>query len=169
MGDVNLDIENIRKLAELVEKHSLSELTLEEDGLCITIKGKNADEMTSSNNVACYIPSHPAGEASVHVDSSIEEEDEEEISPGIDNENVFKITSPMVGVFYRASTPESPPFVEIGDEVEVGQTIGLIEAMKVFSEIPSEFSGIVVDILADNGKLVQQGEILMYLKSKEQE
>ena len=65
------------------------------------------------------------------------------------------ITTPIIGTFYRASSPESPLFVEIGDIVEVGQTVGIVEAMKVFNEITSDVAGIVSDIPADNGQLVQ--------------
>jgi acetyl-CoA carboxylase biotin carboxyl carrier protein len=70
----------------------------------------------------------------------------------------------MTGVFYRSARPDSPPFVEIGDHVEIGQTIGLVEAMKVFSEIPAEQAGIVVEIPSRSGQLVREGEPLLYLK-----
>jgi acetyl-CoA carboxylase biotin carboxyl carrier protein len=72
----------------------------------------------------------------------------------------------MVGVFYRSSGPESPPFVEIGDLVRVGQTVGLIEAMKVFSEIPCDAAGRVVAIPATNGRLVQPGEALLVIDTE---
>ena len=67
----------------------------------------------------------------------------------------------MTGTFYRAEAPELPPLVEAGQLVEEGQTIGLIEAMKVFSEIPAEVAGRVVQVVAEAGKLVHEGEILM--------
>jgi acetyl-CoA carboxylase biotin carboxyl carrier protein len=69
----------------------------------------------------------------------------------------------MTGVFYRAASPDVPPFVEIGDRIEEGQTVGLIEAMKVFSEIPADRPGRVVEILAASGQLVSQGDPLMRL------
>ena len=74
------------------------------------------------------------------------------------------LESPMVGVFYLSSSPEDPPFVVVGDMVKVGQTIGLIEAMKVYSEVPSELSGRVVELPVVSGKLVQQGQALIYVE-----
>ena len=70
----------------------------------------------------------------------------------------------MVGIFYAAGAPGDPPFVNVGDVVMVGQTIGLIEAMKVFSEIPAEASGRVVEIVAASGVLVQQSEPLFRIE-----
>ena len=70
----------------------------------------------------------------------------------------------MVGVFYRSPSPEDPPFIHVGDIVRVGQPIGLIEAMKVFSEVPAEIAGRVVEIPVESGKLVQQGQPLVYIE-----
>ena len=74
------------------------------------------------------------------------------------------VESPTVGVFYRSASPDSPPLIEVGDRIEDGQVIGMLEAMKVFSEIVSDHAGVVVEIVARNGALVRQGEVLLYLK-----
>ncbi len=103
---------------------------------------------------------------------SPEEELIEEVHPSREAEiegSIVDITSPLVGVFYRAPTPDSAPFVEVGDIIEVGTEVGLIEAMKVFSPIPSEVPGEVVAVPADNGKLVQQGEILVRIRGHEEQ
>jgi acetyl-CoA carboxylase biotin carboxyl carrier protein len=68
-----------------------------------------------------------------------------------------------MGVFYRSSSPDSPPLVDVGDVVEVGQAVGLIEAMKVFSEVKAEVAGRVVAIVAENRQLVQPGDPLLLL------
>jgi acetyl-CoA carboxylase biotin carboxyl carrier protein len=73
------------------------------------------------------------------------------------------IRSPLFGVFYRAPAPGERCFVEVGDHIEVGQVIGLIEAMKVFNEIAAEVSGVVAEICAQEASLVQQGDVLMAL------
>jgi len=73
------------------------------------------------------------------------------------------VRSPLIGVFYRSSTPDAPPFVDIGDPVEEGQTVCVVEAMKVFNEIKAEWRGRVVAIPAKSGKLVQAGEPLVVL------
>jgi acetyl-CoA carboxylase biotin carboxyl carrier protein len=73
----------------------------------------------------------------------------------------------MTGVYYRAPAPKEPPFVEVGDHIEVGQPIGLIEAMKVFSEVPSEVSGRVVEMPVKNGELVHQDQVLVVVAVEE--
>ncbi len=79
------------------------------------------------------------------------------------SESTTAITSPLTGVFYLNPSPTAPPFVQEGDVVEVGQSVGLVEAMKVFNEIKAEWSGRVVRIHARNGELVQTGQPLMEL------
>ena len=78
--------------------------------------------------------------------------------------DLLDITSPMVGTFYRASAPGEDPFVEIGSSISVGQTICILEAMKLMNEIESEFNGIVVEVLVDNGTPVEFGQVLMRVK-----
>ena len=78
--------------------------------------------------------------------------------------DLMDITSPMVGTFYRASAPGEDPFVEIGSSISVGQTICILEAMKLMNEIESEFNGEVVEVLVDNGTPVEFGQVLMRVK-----
>ncbi len=77
---------------------------------------------------------------------------------------LLDITSPMVGTFYRASAPGEDPFVEIGSSISVGQTICILEAMKLMNEIESEYNGVVVEVLVDNGTPVEFGQVLMRVK-----
>lgn len=74
------------------------------------------------------------------------------------------ITSPMVGTFYRAPAPDEPPFVEVGDTVGKGQTVCIIEAMKLMNEIEAEVSGQVMEIVVENGEPVEYGQTLMWIK-----
>lgn len=74
------------------------------------------------------------------------------------------VTSPMTGIFYTSSSPGSPAFAKVGDRVNAGQVVGLIEAMKVFNEITATMSGIVTKVAADNGALVQPGDPLLYIE-----
>ena len=80
-----------------------------------------------------------------------------------DSSKYVEVTSPMIGTFYRASSPEKPNFVNVGDEISVGSPICIIEAMKLFNEIESEVSGKVVKILVDNATPVQYGQALMLI------
>jgi len=74
-----------------------------------------------------------------------------------------EIASPLVGTFYRSSSPDMPPLVEVGDRVEVGQPLCIVEAMKVFNEITADRAGAVLAIPAQNGQLVQVGQVLVVL------
>ncbi|MDQ2857591.1 MAG: acetyl-CoA carboxylase, biotin carboxyl carrier protein [Candidatus Eremiobacteraeota bacterium] len=78
--------------------------------------------------------------------------------------NVKKVTAPIIGVFYRASAPGAETFAEVGDRVEVGQVLCILEAMKLMNEITSDFSGIVRRILPDNGALVSLGEEMFWIE-----
>jgi len=82
-------------------------------------------------------------------------------------ENVVPLHSPMAGVFYRAPSPESTPFVEIGDEIRAGDAVGLIEAMKLFNEIPSPINGTVVKFLVENEEQVEAEEQLLLIEVRE--
>ena len=159
----NVDLEHLKELVRLVEEHNLAELTVEEQGVTITVKGaasvgaqtvqvEHAVPIAAEQNTSAPPPVSPAAPEQQQII--------EQTAPS----NLVKIESPMVGVFYKASSPDTPPFIEVGDVIEVGQTIGLIEALKVFSEIPSEVAGEVVEISVENGKLVQQGQTLVVVR-----
>jgi acetyl-CoA carboxylase biotin carboxyl carrier protein len=90
----------------------------------------------------------------------------EVIAPPAEETDAIVIPAPMIGTFYRAPKPGEPSFVEIGDVVEVGQTIGIIEAMKIMNEIAAESAGVVVEILAGNGQAVEFGQPLLRLEPR---
>ena len=83
---------------------------------------------------------------------------------GVEEEGVVAITSPMVGTFYRSPSPDAPPFAEVGDEVEPGKIVCIIEAMKLFNEIESEVKGAVFKILVESGQAVEYGQKLFLIK-----
>lgn len=139
-----LDAETVRTLVRLVEENALAELTVEDADFAITLK---AEGVLQSVLLPAAQPRQEEGET-------------------VEEGHAF-VRAPMTGVFYRAPAPKEPPFVEVGDYIEVGQTIGLIEAMKVFSEVPSEVAGRVVDIPAKNGELVQQDQVLVVVAVEE--
>jgi acetyl-CoA carboxylase biotin carboxyl carrier protein len=138
-------LEAVRRLLHLADTFGLAELVVEEGGLRITIRGSEGTAGVPGAPVSADAP----GPAS--------------LSPVEESSRYHPIVSPMTGVFYRAASPDAPPFVEEGDPVAEEQTIGLIEAMKVFSEIPADRSGRVVQIVAATGTLVSQGDPLMLI------
>ncbi|MBI3910976.1 MAG: biotin carboxyl carrier domain-containing protein [Armatimonadetes bacterium] len=136
----------LRRLSTLMRRYRLLELEVREGGLTIRMRAHGAaGEPSPAPNAfgarpAAAIPSRPTG-------------------PPL--ERLHTLVAPLTGTFYRSSSPAAPPFVEVGSTVEPGQTVGLIEAMKLFSEVPADCSGTVYAIHAGNGRLVQQGEPLM--------
>jgi acetyl-CoA carboxylase biotin carboxyl carrier protein len=152
------DLEAIRQLLKLVTDNDLSELTASlREGVSVTIK---ADELALAPPIVANY--------TIPLDS---ERRRASVTPSIPLPQAPRavrgtaVVSPMMGIFYASPAPGDPPFVQIGDEIAVGQTIGLIEAMKVFSEVPSEAAGRVLEVAAANGDIVQQGQALLYLES----
>ncbi|MCE5322936.1 acetyl-CoA carboxylase, biotin carboxyl carrier protein [bacterium] len=162
MEKLDIDISQVKKLLELVESHNLEELTVESDDLSITVKG-------TSSKQATQVMVQAAGqiEASEQIVEEYVEEEHEHPQAELEG-NIVDITAPLVGVFYRAPSPDAPVFVEVGDSIEVGTEVGLIEAMKVFSPIPSEIAGVVVDIPTTNGALVHEGDVLFRVRVGEE-
>ncbi|MCL5105712.1 MAG: acetyl-CoA carboxylase, biotin carboxyl carrier protein [Armatimonadetes bacterium] len=164
MGRLDVDVSEVRKLVELVETHNLEELTVEDADLSITVRGRAAQPAAPA-----VVRSEPHGAApEPALELPAEAELEEVEAPAEFEGDIVDITTSLVGVFYRAPAPDAPNFVEVGDTIEVGSEIGIIEAMKVFSPIPSEVAGEVVDIPAENGKLVQQGDVLVRVRVHEE-
>lgn len=160
MRKLDIDVAEVRELVQLVEKHNLDELTVEEGDLSITVKGRGTVPAAHAlvQPVLQAVPVEVAAAVPEHA-----EPEEVEAAPHCE-EGVCDIVAPVVGVFYRSPSPDAPPFVEVGDEVDIGTEVGLIEAMKVFSPIPSEVAGEVVAIPVENGKLVQEGEVLVRVR-----
>lgn len=165
MNKLNIDVEQVKKLVEMVEAHGLEEITVEEADLAITIKGR-AVQQPAPVIMQAGVPVHT-------IETVVEPEEFPEEAATVDTQpefegNIVDITAPLVGVFYRAPSPDSANFVEIGDTIEIGTEVGLIEAMKVFSPIPSEVAGEVVDIPCPNAKLVAQGDVLVRVRIREE-
>lgn len=141
---VNWDL--IKKLIAMVKDEDISGLAVEENGVKYEVKREKGGVVS--------VPALPVSAPVHHVPAPVVNEDD----------GLLVITSPMVGTFYRASSPESAPFVEVGSEVEPGKTVCIIEAMKLFNEIESEVRGKVAKILVENGQPVEYGQKLMLIK-----
>jgi acetyl-CoA carboxylase biotin carboxyl carrier protein len=145
-----VDWDLVKKLIQLVKEEDISGLAIEEKGVKYEVRRERGG-VSGASVITSSVP--PAQVASPSVPSASEEE-----------EGVVAITAPMVGTFYRAPSPEAPPFVEVGDEVEPGKVVCIIEAMKLFNEIEAEVKGKVIKILAENGKPVEYGQKLFLIK-----
>jgi acetyl-CoA carboxylase biotin carboxyl carrier protein len=145
-----IDYDELRKLIGLLEEKGLSVFELEVEGLKIKI-GRNAPQPVP---LAIAPPLGPSA-------GPVAEAAAEAIAMAIEvAKGHHMITSPMVGMFYRASDPASPPFVDIGDVVKKGQTLCIIEAMKLMNEIEADVDGTVIEIFGENAKPVEYGQKL---------
>ncbi|MEO6639118.1 MAG: acetyl-CoA carboxylase biotin carboxyl carrier protein [Ginsengibacter sp.] len=148
-----MDFKQIQELVKLVNKTNIGELKIEKDDFKITIKQKSDPVQNVISQVSPIAPQNflpPTFSPSV---SEIES-DSEKSAPG-KTDNTITIKSPMIGTFYRQAGPEKPLFVSIGDEIETGQVVCIIEAMKLFNEIESEVSGKIVKVLVEDASPVE--------------
>ncbi|KPJ65682.1 hypothetical protein AMJ44_09750 [candidate division WOR-1 bacterium DG_54_3] len=141
MVDWNL----VKKLIKMIKEEDITGLAVEEGGVKYEVR-REKGEVVSSHSLPAQVapPISPPAEA--------------------EEEGLAAITSPMVGTFYRAPSPEAPPFVEVGDELEPGKVVCIIEAMKLFNEIEAEVKGRVTKILVENGQPVEYGQKLLLIK-----
>ncbi len=142
-----MEIEEIKELINLLKDTDITELTIEKEGLKVKIKREKF-----------LAPFEIKEIQRVQEPQKIELPKEEE------TKRLITVTSPIVGTFYRAPSPDAPPFVEVGTRVRKGQPLCIIEAMKLMNEIESEVDGIVVKILVENGQPVEYGEPLFLIE-----
>jgi acetyl-CoA carboxylase biotin carboxyl carrier protein len=146
-----LDLKEIKELIALMRKNDLSVFKMEKEGFKITLK-KGAEPVitTSATPAGLAAPgTSPPGDAPPAASSPI---------------RLKEITSPMVGTFYSAASPESPSYVTVGQEVTDDTVVCIIEAMKVMNEIKAECHGVIAEVVAENGKPVQFGQPLFRVK-----
>jgi acetyl-CoA carboxylase biotin carboxyl carrier protein len=144
------DAERIAALAALMERHDLAEVKVK--------IGDQAVEIVRTPPAAAAPPAAGASDEGAPVATPSAP------PPPQASALVKKVTAPLVGVFYRAPQPGAAPFVEIGDRVVVGQTLCIVEAMKLMNEITSDYAGVVTRVVAENSALVTLGEELFWIE-----
>ncbi len=164
---MKLDHEDLNRLIEKISKSDIQEFSLEGEDFKLEIKRNLFDQNQVSNNLVSNSSIDRQSIASQKsIDDNVPLVSELEVPqvapPG--RSDLTEITSPMVGTFYRAAAPGEEPFVEVGNNVKVGQTICILEAMKLMNEIESEFNAEIVEILVENGTPVEFGQVLMRVK-----
>ena len=164
---MKLDHEDLNRLIEKISTSDIQEFSLEGEDFKLEIKRNLFDQQQGTNNLVSnnsFERQIISNQISNKDNTSIvnEPETSQVAPPG--RSDLTEITSPMVGTFYRASAPGEDPFVEVGNNVKVGQTICILEAMKLMNEIESEFNAEIVEILVENGTPVEFGQVLMRVK-----
>lgn len=154
---MKIDLKMIKDLAESIEKYNLNEVVVESEGAKITLKKENKVAQPEQVIVA----KTPAVTAAVDFVQEEVAPKQEEVKEEVEGE---VITSPMVGTFYKSSAPGNPPFVAEGQSVSSGETLCIIEAMKLMNEVKAHKSCTIVKILVEDGELVKKGDKLFIIK-----
>ena len=148
---MKFDTDYIEKLAEIIEAKGLTEISLEDGNQAITVR---RELYTAGAPVVAAPAAAPAAQP-VQTPAAAPKQEAKKGQP---------VTSPMVGTFYKASSPDAKPFVEVGQTISKGDVVCIVEAMKLMNEIESEFSGKVVQICVEDGQPVEFGQVLMYIE-----
>ena len=143
-----MDLKDIKALIDLMKKNDLSVFEMEKDGFRLRLQKGLVDQpiMTSTTAPAAATANGPAATASAESASTKD------------------IVSPMVGTFFRAASPDASPFVDVGTKVGEDTVVCIIEAMKVMNEIKAETSGVIAEVVAENSKPVQFGQVLFRVR-----
>lgn len=155
-----MDIKQIQDLIRFVAKSGVNEVAIEQNDFKITIKTNQAPTIVNAMVPAAAQPQvgAPAHEAPVAAHAPVA------AAPVDDTSKYLTVRSPMIGTFYRSSSPDKPMMVNVGDEISVGSVLCIIEAMKLFNEIESEISGRIVKVLVDNASPVEYDQPLFLVE-----
>jgi acetyl-CoA carboxylase biotin carboxyl carrier protein len=158
-----MDLDEIKRILEILREHDLSEFEIEYEGLRLRIK-KNGVVVAAPAMSAAPAPPAVAAASAQPAPVALVAEGR---APDETSDLEFAVVkSPIVGTFYRAPEPGAPPFTEVGAQVKKGQVLCIIEAMKLMNEIESEYEGEVVKVYVENGQPVQYGERLFAIRAR---
>jgi acetyl-CoA carboxylase biotin carboxyl carrier protein len=153
MNNIEVPLTAINQLAEILKTQELSEIELEFEGQYrIKVKKEITGAVFSSISAPAV---HPVGNASTEASP---------LKAAVVNKNLFEVKSPMVGTYYASPSPDADAFIKVGDRVQKGDTLCIIEAMKLMNELPSEVSGIVKEISVDNSQAISFGEVIIKIE-----
>ncbi len=167
-----MDLQYLRRLIKIFDDSTASDLTIEEEGVKIAMSRKYNDSTPQAVNLQQFYPqpavnaARPAavGDMAATAAKELTVPTAATETKAQDAGNLHKINSPIVGTFYRAPSPESDPFVEVGAHVTAGTTLCIIEAMKLMNEIESDISGTIVEILVNNAQPVEYNQAMFLIK-----
>ncbi len=162
LTNLNMKAKEIQELIDFISNSGLAEVKIETDEFKLSIK-KHADSSASKTEYTPAPTPHPANPTEQSAQSAspadpVANPTKEEVT------KYLEIKSPMIGTFYRTPNPDSDPFIKVGDSITAGQTVCVIEAMKLFNEIESEISGKIVKVLVENSSPVEYDQPLFLVE-----
>ncbi|MDP2175786.1 MAG: acetyl-CoA carboxylase biotin carboxyl carrier protein [Bacteroidota bacterium] len=162
-----MDIKEIENLIRFVSSQkNVGEVEIEKKDFKLVIRKPSQQVISAPQYIQAQVAA-PAQQAALPAATSTEQTSAPVITsttPAAESSNLITIKSPMIGTFYRSSSPDKPSFVNVGDEIKVGKPVCIIEAMKLFNEIESEVSGKIVKVLVDNATPVEYDQPLFLVE-----
>ena len=160
-----MKVKEIIELVDFISKKRLEEVKIETEEIKLSIKKSAAQNKVVEQTVVHTAPAvaaAPAAPAPAPVVAPVAAAPAPEVKAEVasNDDNLIAVKSPMIGTFYRSANPESPSFANIGDKIEKGQTVCIVEAMKLFNEIESEVSGTIVKAMVENAQPVEYDQVL---------
>ena len=153
-----MNLKEIKEILALMNENNLNEIEIERDGLKLKLKKSAGSDVVMGAGTHYAVESLPSPKAAPVAISPVTESADS-------SKNTKDIKSPMVGTFYRAPSPEAEPFVEVGQTVEIGQVVCIVEAMKLMNEIKSEIRGKIIEVVVQNAEPVEFGQTLFIVDS----
>lgn len=163
-GKSDTKTSEIRDLIDFIAKSGLNEVNIETQELKLHVKREPDQKVFKSSPVSAPVAHPIPPQVQAHQPSPPQQAAPERGSSESSGKKTAEIKSPMIGTFYRSSGPDTPPFISVGDKVSKGQTVCIIEAMKLFNEIESEVSGTVVKVLVENATPVEYDQPLFVVE-----
>ena len=169
-GDTNqpaMKTSEIRDLIDFISKSGLNEVNIETKELKLSVKREPDQKVFKSTPVPVVAQAAPIAAPvaqALPAAAAAPAKAEASSAPAASSKKTVEIKSPMIGTFYRSGNPDTPPFVSVGDKVTKGQPVCIIEAMKLFNEIESEFSGTIVKVMVENASPVEYDQVLFVVE-----
>ena len=154
----------IRDLIDFIAKSGLNEVNIETNELKLHVKREPDQKIFKSSPIAAPVGFPPSPVSVEQFTQQTSSQPSSQKAAETSSKKTVEVKSPMIGTFYRSSSPDTPPFVSVGDKITKGQTVCIIEAMKLFNEIESEFSGTVVKVMVENATPVEYDQVLFVVE-----
>lgn len=165
-----MDQQSIKALIELVDKSNIGEVKIEQGNFKLTIRHKDYHSkgvvqttVAAAPVVSASLAAVPSAPAAIAPETPAPVTETIKAASSEDTSKYISVKSPMIGTFYRSPSPDQEPFVKVGDVVKKGDVLGIIEAMKLFNEIESEYSGTIVKVLVDNATPIEYDQALLLI------
>ncbi len=154
----------IRDLIDFIAQSGLNEVNIETKELKLHVKREPDQKVFKSSSASAPLAQAPAAASELSPQQLLQLQQTSKPSPEISGKKTVEIKSSMIGTFHRSSSPDSPPFISVGDKITKGQTVCIIEAMKLFNEIESEISGTIVKVMLENSTPVEYDQVLFVVE-----